>query len=133
MYTDKIAVISFDLKTADMAAPPGDNTDLFSILIPTSREIEVQAMRAHVRLASDGADFIELVKENNTVITKVALVATGKVSGVNSDGTTATTFPQRVAAQSTTAVSLLKLRTDGALDATTEVTVQVHLSGLMAQ
>ena len=132
-YTDKIAVISFDLKTADMAAAPGDNVDLFSIIIPANRETEIQGMRADVRLASDGADFIELVKSDNTVISKIALVSTGQKSGVNSDGTTATTFPQRIAPQSTTVASVLKLRTDGALDATTDVTVQIHISGLMAQ
>ena len=129
-YADKPKTFSFDMKTADMAAAPGDNVDLFSIVIPANREVEIQGMNASVRLASDGADFIELVKDDNTVICKVALQTTGLKAAVNSDGSTATTFPQRVAPQSTSALSSLKFRTDGALDATTDVTVQVDISGL---
>lgn len=129
-YTDRRQFFSFHMNTADMAAAAGDGEDLFFIIIPAGREVEVQSMRAYVAAASDGADFIELCKEDDTVICKVALASTGAKSAVNSDGTTATTFPQRVAPQSATAAKVLKLKMDGASDITTEVTVQVEISGL---
>ncbi len=119
--------------TIDSVANGGlfaDNADVAHILIPAKREVSVKRMSAYVSAASDGADFLELVKEDNTVICKVALQTTGHKSAVASDGTTATTFPQRVAAQSTTAQSLLKLRLDGATDAVTTVSVQIEITGL---
>jgi hypothetical protein len=129
-YTDKPAIFSFNLNTADSAAVVADDADVFGIVIPANREIEIQGMNADVRAASDGADFIELVNEANTVLCKVALQTTGLKSAVESDGSTASTFPIRVAPQSTTALSKLKLRFGGASDATTDVTVQVRISGL---
>lgn len=128
-YADQSRIFSFDIKTADMAGAIANDTDLFSILIPAGREVEVQGMYAHVRAASDGADFIELVKEDNTVICKVPLQNTGKVEAVDGSGADIS-FPQRVAPQSSSALSLLKLRSDGATDATTDATIQVHISGL---
>lgn len=131
-YTQRPQVISFDIKSADLADTTiNDNTDLFSILIPANKEVQIQALYGHVRAASDGADFIELVKEDDTLISKIALQTTGKKSGVASDGSTATTFPQTIAPQSTSALSVLKLRTDGATDATTDATIQIHISGLL--
>lgn len=129
-YPDKPKAFSFNVSTADSAALIADNTDVFNIIIPAGREIEVQAMNAAVRAASDGADFIELVLDDNTVLCKIALQTTGLKSAVAADGTTASTFPIRVAPQSTTALSSLKLRTDGATDTSTDVTVQVTVSGL---
>lgn len=131
-YTQRPQIFSFDLKSADLAdTTVNDNTDLFSIMIPAGREVQIQALYGHVRAASDGADFIELVKEDDTLISKIALQTTGKKSGVAANGSTATTFPQVVVPQSTSAVSLLKLRTDGATDASTDVTIQIHISGLL--
>jgi hypothetical protein len=115
-YTDKPAIFSFNLNTADSAAVVADDADVFGIVIPANREIEIQGMNADVRAASDGADFIELVNEANTVLCKVALQTTGLKSAVESDGSTA--------------LSKLKLRFGGASDATTDVTVQVRISGL---
>lgn len=129
-YADKPKSFSFNVNTADSAALIADNTDIFNIIIPANREIEIQGMTAAVRQASSTDDFIELVKDDNTVLCKIPLVATGLVSAVAADGTTASTFPIRVAFQSATALSSLKLRTDGATDVTTEVTVQVEISGL---
>lgn len=129
-YADKPKVFCFNVNTADSAGAIADNTDVFGIVIPANREIEIQAVYADVRAASDGADFIELVNEANTVLCKVALQTTGLKSAVASDGTTATTFPIRVAPQSTSALSKLKLRTDGATDTSTDVSVQVHITGL---
>lgn len=129
-YADRPQLVTFNLTTADLNAAPGDNVDLFALVIPANREVEIQDLRAYVALASDGADFIELVKEDDTVISKVALQTTGAKRGVASDGTTATTWPQRIAPQSTTAAKVLKLRTDGATDATTAVTVQFLITGL---
>lgn len=130
MYPDKPKAFSFNVNTADSAGAIADNTDLFNIVIPANREIEIQAVHGAVRAASDGADFIEVVKDDNTVLCKIALASTGLKSAVNSDGTTATTFPIRVAPQSTTALSSLKLRSDGATDTSTDVTIQVTISGL---
>lgn len=132
MYTDKPAVFNFRFVSADAAAVFADNSDIAHIMIPANCEVEVQNVMGYVAAASDGADFIELVKEDDTVICKIALQTTGHKSAVNSDGSTATTFPQRVAPQSTTLPKLLKLRMDGASDATTDVSIQVHLSGLRA-
>ena len=130
-YADKMVVVNHFIKTADMAAAPSDNDDLFHIMVPAGREVEIQAVLGYVAAASDGADFVELVKEDNTVLCKIALQTTGKKAAVNSDGSTATTFPVRVAPQSDTATSLLKLRCDGTLDATTTANIQVHISGLV--
>lgn len=130
MYADKPKAFSFNVNTADSAAVIANDTDLFNIIIPANREVEVQGLNGSVRAASDGADFIELVKDDNTVIAKIALQTTGLKSAVQSDGTTAATFPQRVAPQSTTALSSLKLRSDGATDTSTDVTIQVLISGL---
>lgn len=129
-YTDAPKLITFNVNTADSAGAIADNTDVFSLVIPANREVEIQGMNAHVRAASDGADFIELCKEDSTVICKVSLVSTGSKAAVNSDGTTATTFPQRIAPQSTTALKVLKLRTDGATDTSTDVTVQFWVTGI---
>lgn len=133
MYTDKLAVFDFQLNTADAASAPADNADLAFYMIPANKEIEIQNVMGYVAAASDGADFIELVNESDTVLCKIALQTTGKKSAVASDGSTATTFPIRVAPQSTSAVSLLKLRCDGTLDATTQCAIQVHISGLSAK
>jgi len=129
-YADKPKVFSFNVNTADSVGAIADNTDLFNIIIPANRQIEIQAVHGAVRAASDGADFIELVKDDNTVLCKIPLQTTGLKSAVNSDGSTATTFPIRVTPQSTTALSSLKLRTDGATDTSTDVTIQVTVSGL---
>lgn len=129
-YADKPKAFSFNVNTADSAGAIADNTDLYNIIIPANTEIEVLNMLGSVRAASDGADFIELVKDDNTVICKIALQTTGLKSAVQSDGSTAATFPQRVAPQSTTALSSLKLRSDGATDTSTDVTIQVFISGL---
>ncbi len=129
-YADRPQLVTFDFKTADMAGAVVDNTDLFAIVIPAGKEVEIQSMAAYVRLASDGADFVELCKEDNTVIAKVSLASTGAKSALQTDGTTAQTFPQKVAPQSTTAAKVLKLRTDGATDTSTDVTVQFVITGL---
>lgn len=129
-YADKPKVFSYNTNTADSAGAIADNTDVFNIIIPANREIEIQGLNAAVRAASDGADFIELVKDDNTVLCKVALQTTGLKSAVLADGTTAATFPIRVPPQSTSALSSLKLRSDGATDTSTDVTVQVLISGL---
>lgn len=129
MY-DKAETLHFNVNTADTAAAIADNTDLFGVIIPAGREIEIQAMTADVRAASDGADFIELVLADNTVLCKVALQTTGLKSAVLADGTTAATFPIRVAPQSATALSKIKLRSDGQTDTSTDVTVQLRVSGL---
>ena len=130
MYTDLRQTFSFDLKTADMAATPADDADLFQILITANREIEVQGFLASVRLPGAASSFLELVKDDNTVICKASTASAGFKSAVASDGTTATTFPQRVSPQSTSATSSLKIKVDGTLDATTDVTIQVTVSGL---
>lgn len=132
-FTDQREVFHKTFVTADLAAAIADNTDLAVFTIPANKEIEIQNVVGYVSLASDGADFIELVKEDNTVLCKIALVSTGKKTALLADGTTAATFPIRVAPQSTTVASLLKLRADGATDATTTVDIQVHVSGFLAK
>lgn len=132
MYSDQRAVLCFDLKTADMAGTPADNTDLFSFIVPAGKEIEIQGFRADVRLAGAASSTIELVKNDNTVLCEVKVSSTGMVSAVNAGTSTATTFPIRVAPQSTTVLKNLKLRVNGTLDATTDVGFQIHVSGLSA-
>lgn len=125
-------ILTFDLKTADMAGAVADNTDLFHIVIPAAREVEILGMNAYVRLASDTAtDSIELCLEDSTVKCQVVIGATGAVGAKSvSDQAVAATFPIRIAPQSTTALKTLKLRSNGATDVTTDVTVQIELSGL---
>lgn len=140
MYTDKRQIFSFLIDTKardgqnDMTPANGiaDNTDLHAFIIPANCEIEIQGLYGYV-FAADADASIELVKEDNTLISKLVLAATGAVSGKAANGTTATTFPQRIAPQSTSALKVLKLRTDGDLDVDTKVSVQVHISGLSAQ
>lgn len=133
-YSDKIAVFPYRLKTADVAAAPIDNEDLAVFMIPAGREIEIQGFSGYVEAASDtSTDSIELVNEADTVLCQIVIGATGKVSAKTaSSQSTAQTFPIRIAPQSTTAVSLLKLKTNGAMDATTTVNLQLHISGLSA-
>lgn len=135
MYTDKLAVLPYRLKTADVAAPPADNEDLAVFMIPPGCEIEIQEFKGYVEAASDTAtDSIELVKEDDTVLCQIVIGATGKVSAKTaSSQSTDQTFPIRLAPQSTTAQSLLKLKANGAMDATTTVNLQLHLSGLLAK
>lgn len=134
-YTDKIAVFSYLLKTADMAGAPGDNDDLKVFMIPAGREIEIQGFMGYVTAASDtNTDSIELVDESDNVLCQLVIGSTGKVSAKTAASqSTAQTFPIRLAPQSTSAVSLLKLKANGAMDATTTVDIQLHISGLSAQ
>lgn len=129
-YTDKPQTFTFNVNTADSAGAIADNTDVFNIVIPAGREIEIQNLTGFVRAASDGSDFIELCKDDNTVLCKIALASTGAKSAVLSDGTTSATFPIRVAPQSSSALTTVKLRSDGATDTTTDVTVHISISGL---
>ena len=134
MYTDKIAVFNYRIKTADLAAAPADNEDLAVFMIPAGKEIEIQGFSGYVEAASDtGTDSIELVNEADTVLAQIVIGATGKVgSKTAASQSVASTFPIRVAPQSSTAVSLLKLKANGAMDVTTTVNLQLHLSGMSA-
>lgn len=134
MYTDKQVVFNYRLKTADVASAPADNEDLAVFFIPANKEIEVQGFTGYVEAASDtSTDSIELVKEDDTVLCQIVIGATGKVSAKTAASqSVAQTFPIRVAPQSTSAVSLLKLKANGAMDATTTVNLQLHLSGMSA-
>lgn len=129
-YADKRQLISLSINTADEAAAGQDNDDIHAIVVPAGREVEIQSMNAYVHDASDGADFIELVKEDNTVLCKIALQTTGAKAAVLSDGTTAATFPIRVAPQAATGLKILKLRLDGTTDTSSKVSVQVEITGL---
>lgn len=117
-YADKRRVANFDIKVADMASAPADNTDLFSILIPAGREVEVYAFKADVRVASGSGDTMELCLADNTVLATVDLATAGIVSS-------AATFPLRVAPLAS--ATKLKLRTNGAMGATSDITFEVHL------
>lgn len=129
-YADRPTLVTFSLRTADMAGVPADNADLFAMLISAGREVEIQSMKAVVRLAGAASSFIELCKEDNTVIAKVPVSSAANVGSFKSDGTTAQTYPQTIAAQSTTADKQLKLRVDGTLDATTDVDIQFVVTGM---
>jgi hypothetical protein len=133
-YTDKPIIIMKRFETADAADAFADNEDLAIFMIPAGREIEVQQLRGYVTAASDTAtDSIELVNEANTVLCQIVVGATGKVAAVTAaDQAVAQTFPIRIAPQSTSAVSLLKLKMNGASDTSTTVDLQLHLSGLDA-
>ena len=131
-YTDKIAVISKRFETADAADAFADDEDLAVFMIPAGREIEVQGMVGYVTAASDtSTDSIELVNEANTVLCQIVVGATGKVAAKTAASQSVNqTFPIRIAPQSTSAVSLLKLKMNGASDTSTTVDIQLHLSGL---
>jgi len=113
-----------------MAGVPADDADLFAILIAPGREVEIQSFNAVVRLAGAASSFIELCKEDDTVIAKVPVSATGNVSSVQSDGTTAQTYPQRIAPQSATLLKQLKFKVGGTLDATTDVDLQFVVTNM---
>ena len=140
MYTDKRFVFEhlIDSKARDGAndmTPANllaDNTDLNYFIVPAGCEIEIQNMVAYVE-AADADALIELVKEDNTILCRIALDATGHVSAVAAAALTAQTFPIRVAPQSATLPKLIKLRTAGALDADTKAKIQVSVSGLSAR
>ena len=132
MYTDKPFVFStlIDTKSrADSSSTIADNVDIDYFIVPAGREIQIQNMRAYVEELDADAE-IELVKEDNTILCRILLAATGHVSALQSTGSTAQTFPITVAPQSATLPKLIKLRTAGALDATTKAMIQVHVSGL---
>lgn len=135
MYTDRAQAIPYRLKTADLAAPPADDEDLAVFMIPAGKEIEIQNFKGYVEAASDtGTDSIELVNEANTVLCQIVIGATGKVTAKTAASQSVDqTFPIRLAPQSLTAESLLKLRANGAMDATTTVNLQLHVSGFLAK
>lgn len=136
-YTDKVQTLRFLVDTAardganDMtpANLVGDNTDLTGVIVPAGREVEIQNMRAYV-FAADADGEIELCKEDSTILCRVLLASTGHVSALQSTGSTAQTFPLRVAPQSTTLPKLIKLRTANALDIDTKALIEVTFSGL---
>ena len=119
-YADKIRVASFDLKTADMAGTPADNADLFAILIPANREVEIYGFQGLVRLAGAASSKMELCDASSNLLAAISVASTG----VQKD--TTRTFPIRYKAG--TSDTYLKLRVDGTLDATTDVTFEVLLS-----
>lgn len=128
MYSDT-KVISFDVKTADLAAVIADEADIFSLIIPAGCEVNIEAFYVDVRLASDGADILELVDGSDNVLAQVSLQTTGLKTGVDSSSA-AITYPVRLAPQSASALSKIKLKLEGATDATCEFTAQIHISGL---
>jgi hypothetical protein len=136
-YTDRPQTFRFlvDTKARDGAndmTPANliaDNTDLVGFIVPANREIEIQAVRAYV-FAADGDANIEICKEDDTILCRVACTSTGHVSAIQSASSSAQTFPIRVAPQSTTLPKLIKLRTDAALDADTKVLVEVTVTGM---
>lgn len=130
-YSDQRTVFSYFLRTQDMAAGLSDNDDIFHILVPPNKEVEIQNFIGYCALASDtGTDSIELVKEDDTVLCQLVIGATGKLTAKTAASQAVDqTFPIRVAPQSTSAWSLLKLKANGATDATTTVSMQVHISG----
>lgn len=138
-YTQNPKTFSFTFNSADFVTVVADDADLFSMIIPTGREVQIQAMRAHVRTEFDTADLsIELVKEDNTVLCQVLLDADGKIAAVNADGDEAQTFPIVVAPQSTSTISVLKLKFNGDIDDTAgtpneacDATIEVVVSGLI--
>ncbi len=128
MYSDT-KVISFDFKTADLAAVIADEADIASVIIPAGCEVNIEAFYVDVYLASDGADILELVDQSNNVLAQVSLETTGIKTGVSGAGA-ALTYPVRLAPQSSSALSKIKLRLEGATDATCSFTAQIHISGL---
>jgi hypothetical protein len=122
--------LNFHLDSVALGGAWADNADLRHIVIPANREVTIERAAAYVAAASDGADFIEVVKEDDTVLFKFSIETTGHKTAVDADGSTATTFPKVVATQSTSAPKLLKLKAGGQSDAATTVTVQLDISGL---
>lgn len=129
-YTDKPALFSYNTNTVDAAGAIADNTDVFGIMIPANTEVEIQEVVGDIRQAAGASTFIEVTNAAHTVLCKIPISATGVKTAVAADGTTASTFPIRIAPQSTTAYTKLNLRTDGATDTSTELTIQVRISGL---
>lgn len=129
-YTDRAFIFTFDVRLPDMVGAIADNTDIFNIVIPPNNEVEVQFLRANIRTVAAANTTVELCKDDNTVISEVKTSAAGAVVGVNSGTSTATTFPQRVAPQSTTAYSTLKLRTNVATGTAGIYTIMIGVSGL---
>ena len=132
-YADKRQLVTWNFDST-LAGAGGvayaDNADLSAIVVPIGREVEIQSMNGYVITASDGADFIELVKEDDTVLCKIALQTTGAKAAVLADGSTPATFPIRVAAQSVSALKVIKLKADGATDTSTSGTIQFEITGL---
>lgn len=118
-----------DMTPANLIA---DDTDLDGIIVPAGCEVEIQDMKGYV-FAVDADAYVELCKEDNTILCRISLASTGHVSAVAAASSTAQTFPIRVAPQSTTLPKLLKLRTSAALDADTKAIIQVSISGLSAR
>lgn len=136
-YTDKVRTLHFllDSKARDGAndmSPTnliGDDTDLDGVIVPAAREVEIQGMKAYV-FTADADAYVELCKEDNTVLCRISLANTGHVSAIQASSSSAQTFPITVAAQSTTLPKLIKLRTDQAVDTDCKATIEVTFSGL---
>lgn len=140
MYTQNPQTFRFNFNSADFVTVVADDADLFSIIVPANREVQIQSFRAAVRTEFDvTADLsMELVKEDNTVLAQVLLDAAGEISAVNAAGSAPASFPMTVAPQSTTALSVLKLKFNGDIDDTAgtpneacDATLEVTIAGLL--
>jgi hypothetical protein len=133
MYTDKPATFAFNYDSSITGAVVADDADLFFLVVPANKEIEIQNLVGYVAAASDGADYLELVTEDNAILCRLKLQSTGHVSAVVAAADTAATFPIRVPPQSTTLPKLLKLRIGGAIDTSCQFVAQLSVSGLSAK
>lgn len=104
-----------------------DNTDIQTLCrIPAGRVVNIYDMRGYIVLASDTAtDSIELVDQSNNILCQILIGSTGHVTALKADGVTAATFP--IACPISSSEQILKLRSNGATDTSTEVHVEIHL------
>lgn len=120
---------TLDLNTVDMASSAGyaDNKVLgHALFIPAGREVELRKLLVYVTAAAGASTFIEIV-DNTTVVAKIAVSATGlNTAAKETNGSTAVTLPKRIAA--TSADRVLHFAIDGALDATTELSLEAQFS-----
>lgn len=118
---------TFSLRVGQTA----DNTDVLGLIVPAGREVEIQAMDVYVPTGgSTASSYLELVNEANTIQCRVAVSAEGHSGCIQAASTSAQTLPLKIAAQSTTAKTMLKIRVDGTLGAGNINFVNLKISGL---
>lgn len=125
---------SWDFKGPDIVGAYADNRDVFDIIIPANREVEIQNMFCFIRaISTDNTHSVELTDDSTNVLAQVFLGTTGFVAAKAAGALFSAAdlvFPVKLAPQSTSLPSSLRLRTNNTLSVTADFTIQVGVSGL---
>ena len=118
------------LELRSPVAAVADNTDIFAFKVPAKREVQLFDFNAVNIQSTSGASFLELVRDDNTIIARVQLQLSGIASAVAATDLTSASLPIRVARLSDTVDRIIKVRTDQSVAQGTVSVVSIVLSGV---